>query len=72
MKADELARPLLSLIVVEIRVPVLENVPLAPEEGAVKVTVTPGTAEPLLSITYTARGFEKVAPGAARWLSPPA
>jgi len=52
----EVATPLLSVVAV-FTPPA--NVPLAPLDGAVKVTVTPLTALPPLSLTVATRGAAK-------------
>jgi len=55
------AMPEASVATVIVAVALL-NMPLAPEPGAVKVTLTPDTALLLASITVTATGFVKAVP----------
>ena len=43
------------------------NVPLAPLDGAVKVTDTPATGWPPLSVTVTAKVFPNPPPVGADW-----
>jgi hypothetical protein len=57
------ARPL--ALVVAVVVVVVPNLPEAPEEGAVKVTVTPETGLPTASVTSATSGLAKAAFSAA-------
>jgi hypothetical protein len=50
--------PLASLITVVVYVFVVRNTPLAPDEGAEKVTDALATGLPRLSITFTTRRLE--------------
>jgi hypothetical protein len=44
-----------------------EKVPLAPPDGAVKVTFTPPTGLPLISVTEASNGVGKVVPTGPDW-----
>ena len=63
--AVTLAWPLLPVVAVE-----LLSAAEAPEPGAAKVTVTPGTGLPYLSVTTATSGLAKPAPTAADWPEP--
>ena len=54
-----------ALVVVVVAGVVLAKAPLGPEAGAVKVTVTPGTGLPALSLTVACRAVAKAAPTVA-------
>lgn len=60
VKVDEVAYPFESVTSFSVAV-LFAKVPLAPELGAVKVTVTPWTPVPLL-VTRTMRGIAKAVP----------
>jgi hypothetical protein len=62
VNVGDVAWPFAAVLAVAVLVPVLENVPLAPEAGAVNVTVTPLTAAPAASFTTTTKGVWKAAP----------
>jgi len=53
VNVDEVAWPFESVVSVSTKVPVLVNVPLGPDAGAVKVTETPLTGTLLPSTTVT-------------------
>jgi len=55
VKVLEVARPFASVVSVSVPVP-FANVPLAPEAGAVKVTIAPGTGFPPTSTTFATSG----------------
>ena len=60
---EEVATPLLFVRSVSVVVP-LAKVPLAPEDGAVKVTISPGVPI-LFVVTVASKGAAKVRPPAA-------
>jgi hypothetical protein len=66
VNADAVARPdALVTAVVEFVPPGTVNVPLAPEPGAWKVTVTPLTGFPPASVTFATKDDAKAVPMAA-------
>ena len=65
-KAADVATPL--ALVIAVVVP-FANAPLAPEDGAVKVTVTPAVGVPFV-VTVATRGAVNAAPTAALWPDP--
>jgi hypothetical protein len=65
-KAADVATPL-ALVVAVVLLPA--NEPLAPEDGAVKVTITPAVGVPLV-VTVATRGAANPAPAAALWPDP--
>jgi hypothetical protein len=69
VKVDEVAMPL-EFVVAVVVVEELANVPEAPEPGAVKVTVTPGTPSPAESVTVAASGAVKAVKTVADWDEP--
>jgi hypothetical protein len=66
VNAGAVASPLESVVIVEL----VANVPVAPVEGVVKTTLTPGTALPKLSLAKTCKLFANAAPTVADWLLP--
>jgi len=64
VNTEEVATPLESVVSVSVAVPVFAKVPLAPEGGAEKVTVTPLTGEPTWSTTAD-KGCVNVVPTVA-------
>ncbi len=58
VNADDTATPE-AFVVAVVTVELLANSPLAPEPGAVNVTVTLGVGDPLASLTVAVRGKEK-------------
>jgi hypothetical protein len=50
---------------------VADSTALDPAPGAAKVTVAPGTAAPIASLTVTARAVAKAVPTDVLWLPPP-
>ena len=58
VKVDAVAKPL-ELVVAVVVVEELVKVPDAPEDGAVKLTVTPGTPVPCESVTNATSGEPK-------------
>jgi hypothetical protein len=65
-KAADVATPL-ALVVAVVLLPA--NEPLAPEDGAVKVTITPAVGVPFVE-TVAVRGTANAAPAAALWPDP--
>jgi hypothetical protein len=61
VNVDEVALPFASVVCVSVFVLLLENVPLAPDAGAVKVTVAPLSGEPFESTVATS-GAKKAIP----------
>ncbi len=69
VKVDDLATPKLLVASVSVVVP-LAKVPLGPEVGAVKVTLSPPVTTPFV-VTVAANGAAKGLPPAALWVVPP-
>ena len=70
VKADEVAAPDESVVVVKVMAP-RANVPLAPLAGAVNVTDTPPTGLPPESLTVATSGAANGVLIGALWPSPP-
>lgn len=64
MNTDEVATPLELVVSVSVLVPLVVNMPLAPDEGAVNVTVAPLTGEPPC-VTVATSGAVNATPTAA-------
>lgn len=69
VKDEAVAWPLPSVVAVVLVVP-LANVPEAPDDGAVKVTVAPETGLPDESVTSATSPEAKGAPTVADWPDP--
>ena len=69
MKVDDVATPDAS-VVAEVVAPVPAKVPLAPDAGAVNVTVAPATGFPPESCTVATRGLAKAVLIWALWPPP--
>ena len=65
-----LATPFVSVVTVVVDVPLVENVPLAPVVGAVKVTGMPGRSWLLPFRTVAERGVAKALLICAAWFEP--